>query len=176
MYHSAFVAKFSNKTDSGKVGHPIKEEKVCSFKMMCEWLEKDSDCELYTLQELLAKMEELTSGNASTYSERSLQSNLKEKYRDHIYFANLPGRPNIVYFRDMVLYILYEQKNQKKKKGETNKSIITPAAKLIKAELGDLDKMNKVYPTFDQLPDIKDQKEWVPENLQLFLILSELKS
>ena len=176
MYHSAFVAKFSNKTDSGKVGHPIKEEKVCSFEMMCEWLEKDSDCELYTLQELLAKMEELTSGNASTYSERSLQSNLKEKYRDHIYFANLPGRPNIVYFRDMVLYILYEQKNQKKKKGETNKSIITPAAKLIKAELGDLDKMNKVYPTFDQLPDIKDQKEWVPENLQLFLILSELKS
>ena len=115
MYHSAFVAKFSNKTDSGKVGHPIKEEKVCSFKMMCEWLEKDSDCELYTLQGLLAKMEELTSGNASTYSERSLQSKLKEKYRDYIYFANLPGRPNIVCFRDMVLYILYEQKNQKKK-------------------------------------------------------------
>ena len=115
MYHSAFVAKFSNKTDSGKVGHPIKEEKVCSFEMMCEWLEKDSDCELYTLQELLAKMEELTSGNESTYSERSLQSKLKEKYRDHIYFANLPGRPNIVCFRDMVLYILYEQKNPKKK-------------------------------------------------------------
>ena len=83
--------------------------------MMCEWLEKDSDCELYTLQELLAKMEELTSGNESTYSERSLQSKLKEKYRDHIYFANLPGRPNIVCFRDMVLYILYEQKNPKKK-------------------------------------------------------------
>ena len=71
------------------------------------------------------------------------------------------------------------KKTKKKKKGETNKSIITPAAKLIKAELRDLDKMNKVYPTFDQLPDIKDQKEWVPENLQLllsYLIPSELKS
>ena len=99
----------------GRLVIQLRRKKYVLFEMMCEWLEKDSDCELYTLQELLAKMEELTSGNESTYSERSLQSKLKEKYRDHIYFANLPGRPNIVCFRDMVLYILYEQKNPKKK-------------------------------------------------------------
>ena len=61
-----------------------------SFEMLCEWLEKDGDCELYTLQELFAKMEELNSGNASTYSEKSLQSKLKKKYWDHIHFTNLP--------------------------------------------------------------------------------------
>ena len=66
----------------------------------------------------------------------------------------------------MTSFILYEQK---KKTGETKESIITAAAKLIKAVLRDLDKMNKVYPTFDELPGIKDQKEWLPESLQLLL-------
>ena len=44
------------------------------------------------------------------------------------------------------LYILFEQK---RKTGETKESIITAAAKLIKTELRDLEKMNNVYPTFD---------------------------
>ena len=143
MYHSACMAKFSKKTDSGKDDRPINKEKVRYSEMLCEWLEKDGNCELYTLQELFTKMEELNSENASTYSKKSLQSKLKGKYRDHIYFTNLPGRSNIVCFRDMASYILCEQK---RKTGETEESIITAAAKLIKAELRDLDKMNKVYP------------------------------
>ena len=75
----------------------------------------------------------------------------------------------------MTLYISYEQK---RKAGETKEPIITAVAKLIKAELRDLDKMNKVYSTFDELFDIKDQKEWVPKTLQLllsYLIPSELE-
>ena len=63
VYHSACMAKFSKKTDSGKVGRPANEEKVCYFEMLYEWLEKDDDCELYTLQELFAKMEEPNSRN-----------------------------------------------------------------------------------------------------------------
>ena len=63
---------------------PINEEKARSFEILCEWLEKDGNCELYTLQELFAEMEELISGNASTYSKKLLQSNLKEKCWDHI--------------------------------------------------------------------------------------------
>ena len=85
VYQSACMAKFSKTIDFRKVGR-LK----CSFEMLCEWLEKDGDCELYTLQELFAKMEELNNGNASTYSEKSLQSKLKKKYRDHIHFTNLP--------------------------------------------------------------------------------------
>ena len=81
---------------------------------------------------------------------------LKEKFQDHITFTNLPGRPNLVCFRDMGAYILYKEKG---KTEQTKESIITAAAKLIKAELRDLDKMNKVYPTFDELSSIEDQKE-----------------
>lgn len=31
VYDSAYMAKYSKKTDSGKVSHSINEEKVCSF-------------------------------------------------------------------------------------------------------------------------------------------------
>ena len=65
----------------------------------------------------------------------------------------------------MTSFILYEQK---KKTGETKESIITAAAKLIKAELRDHGKMDKVYPTFDQFSFIKDQKEWIPKNVSYY--------
>ena len=51
----------------------------------------------------------------------------------------------------MASYILYEQK---RKIGEKKESIIAAAAKLIKDEQRDLEKMNKAYPTFGQLSDI----------------------
>ena len=87
-------------------------------------------------------MEELNSVNINTYSEKSLRSKLKEKYWDHIYFTILSGRPNIVYFRDMASYIFYEQK---RKTGEMKESTIIAKARLIKAGLSGLDKMNKVH-------------------------------
>ena len=62
-------------------GWSSSEEKAEFLRMLCEWLEKDGDCELYTLQELLIKMEEPNGGSSSVYSEESLQSKLKEKYR-----------------------------------------------------------------------------------------------
>ena len=72
VYHSACMKKFSKKTNSGKNARPANEEKACSFKILCEWLEKDGDCEIDTLQELFARMGELNSGNTGTYSEKSL--------------------------------------------------------------------------------------------------------
>ena len=53
----------------------------------------------------------------------------------------------------MAPYIFNEEK---RKTGESKESILTAAAKLIKAVQRDLDKMKKVYPIFDQLSDIKD--------------------
>ena len=55
----------------------------------------------------------------------------------------------------MASYILYEQK---RKIGEKKESIIAAAAKLIKDEQRDLEKMNEAYPTFDQLSDISNNR------------------
>ena len=53
---------------------------------MCEWLERDSSCDLYGLNELYLKMEDLGDGSSSVNSEKSLKIKPK-KYKENIYFT-----------------------------------------------------------------------------------------
>ena len=57
----------------------------------------------------------------------------------------------------------------KKKTEETKRDIITVAAKIIKAEIRDLNKPPDTYPTIHEIEDSEKNKEWVPESLQLLL-------
>ena len=63
------------------------------------------------------------------YSVKSLKRKLMYFYGDHIYFSELPGRPNLVCFKDMASFIL---ENFKKSKEQTSYDIIAAAAKIIK--------------------------------------------
>ena len=177
VYHSDCISKFMGQSAPKypNVGRPVDTDKTEAFNKICNWLERDSDCELHTIKELMEKMEQLCNENDDTYTEKSLCAKLKEKYKEHIYFTDLPGRQSVVCFRDMVSYILLEKK---KKAEELKDSIIIAAAKIIKAELRDIDKDNKVYPTTEEIRSTQSQKEWVPESLQLllsYLIPSKLK-
>ena len=75
--------------------------------MMCIWLEVDADAELYTLQELHSKMSEMA-GDENVYSIKRFKQKLQEKYGNKLYFAEIDGRSNVVCFRDMADYILYD--------------------------------------------------------------------
>ena len=66
----------------------------------------------------------------------------------------------------MASHVLYEKK---KKPEETKESIIIAAAKLIKTELREIDKSNKVYSTLEEIRDGRYNEEWVPGNLHLLL-------
>ena len=81
-------------------------EKTSAFKKMCDWLEKDQSCDLHMLNNLLMMMEELGGENFSVNGEKSLKFKLQNKYKEHIYFADFPGLPMVVRFRDMTSYIL----------------------------------------------------------------------
>ena len=66
----------------------------------------------------------------------------------------------------MASYILYKLKI---KSEETKEDIAIAAAKIIKAELRELDKTGNMYPTIDEISNIESNKEWVPDSLQLLL-------
>ena len=68
-------------------GHPIDYNMLENFKKLCAWLEKDTDNELYTSQELHLKMGKL-SENTPCYSLKSLKRKLVEYYGDHIFLLN----------------------------------------------------------------------------------------
>ena len=53
---------------------------------------------------------------------------------DHLHFTELPGRADVVCFKDLASYILYELKN----KPQTKEEILKSAAHLIKADIREL--------------------------------------
>jgi hypothetical protein len=88
----------SNKTGSGD--RPSDQVKLDAFNEVCKWLEH-TDNTLLTLAKLTAKSEELMGGIEDVYSEKWLERELQERYGDHLFFACINGRRNVLRFRDM---------------------------------------------------------------------------
>ena len=131
-YHPTCIAKFHLKEDTDrKKGRPEHVEMSRRFEKVCVWLEEESDCELYTLQEIQSKMEELNKPE-KVYSKDRLKQRLKERYKDHLYFTKLQGRADIICFKDMANFIMYRLK---KRPSQTKEEILKTAAQLIKADI-----------------------------------------
>ena len=119
---------------SEKKGRPVHMEMMDEHEKVC-WLENASDCDLYTLKELHEKMTTL-SNNGEVYTIKTFKQNLLERYRDNIYFAQLPGRENVIGFRNMTDQILSDLK---KKEQQTKTHIIIAAEKFVKADIREID-------------------------------------
>jgi len=74
---------------------------------------------------------ECTSG--ISYSVQHLKRKLIEKYEDHIVFASVSGRRDVLCFRDMCSYVLNDKWYSKRKGNITDDAerIVETAAKLI---------------------------------------------
>lgn len=104
------------------------------------------------------------SDGGDVYTIKTLKNKLQETYKDHIYFSQLPGRENVICFRNMSDRIIYEMKKSR----QTKKDIILAAAKIVKADIQALEKNIDSYPSVD---DIKNNNclQWIPQSLQTFL-------
>ena len=175
VYHTSCMTKFRLIINTGnKRGRPADVSMMENFKKICIWLEEDADCDLFTLQEMHDKMVEL-SEDTPCYTIKSLKRKLLDHYGDHIFFGELPGRPNLVCFKDMTWFIM---EDFKKKNHQTPNDIIAAAAKIIKCDIRELPCNKTEYPIIDRMSDINYAKKWVPESLLNFLrhlISSELK-
>ena len=102
IYHNKCMTKFRLKvSSSNKKGRPKNATMMDNFAKVCNWLEDKSDCETYTIAELHEKMVQL-SEESPCYSRKTLQRKLIEHYGENIFFANAPGRANIICFKDYV--------------------------------------------------------------------------
>ena len=71
-------------------------------------VESESGAELYTLTELHSKMVEFSDGG-DVYTIKRLKQKLQEHYKEHIFFAYVEGRENVVCFKNMAMYIINEK-------------------------------------------------------------------
>ena len=111
---------------------------LSAFNNLCDWLE---GVELYTLAELHKWMSEMTENeNEDVYSVNKLKQKLQDRYTDHLFFAEVNGRKNLICFCDMASLIIkdtwYEDKWGNIK--DESERIELAAAKIIKVQIWEM--------------------------------------
>ena len=80
IYHADCYLMFvSHDKQHEHKGRPIHKEKIAAFTKLYEWLERDGDCELHRMKELIEKVKEFANKDNEIYSEKSVRRKLKEK-------------------------------------------------------------------------------------------------
>ncbi|XP_065911780.1 uncharacterized protein [Dysidea avara] len=184
IYHSNCYSRFllnkgNTLSTSSVLGRTKDREMLYWFQLLCHWLESDADAELYTLTELHAKMSEFSDGS-DVYTLKWLKQKLHEHYEDFIFFADVEGRGTVLCFRNMASYIINDKWYSEKKENteEEAERIVSAAAKIIRAEIREINYDTTSYPTNEDVADVNKGREWIPLHLQTFLkivIQSELK-
>lgn len=158
VYHTSCMNRFRLRMmNAGRKGRPLNTSMMEAYEKVCNWLENETDCELYTLKEVHEKMSTFSDGD-EVYTIKTLKNKLQETYKNHIYFSQLPGRENVICFRDMADRIIFEMK----KTQQTKSDIILAAAKIIKADIQEIMKNTEYYPSVDDMKN-EDSLKWVPQ-------------
>ena len=140
------------------------------FSVLCNWLENDGDSELYTLAESRHKMIKLT-GSPNVYSDKRLKQKLELHYGNHIYFAELNGKQNILCFRSMANYVLHRTWYAERKENveDEAKRIVEAAAKLIRTQLQSIIYHADIYPSDEDIQNMEKGLNLLPPLLLLML-------
>ena len=165
-YHVNCYARFCSqrdlkKTENTQAGRNPNREMMENFQRACDWLEPE--IVLHSVKEIQDKMKEQVNGQA-VYGVQYIKRLLTNRYQDHIYFCNEPGRENIVYLKEMA--DINEKYREKKTTGqEESKRIQTLAANLIKAEIREREFNKETYPSAGDIANLN----WSPPLLRRFL-------
>ena len=116
-------------------------------------------------------MERFSESNEA-YSTQRLKKKLKDRYSDHLYFAEINGRKNVLCFKNIANYIINEKWYEKRQiniDDETKRIVIT-AAKLIREEIRNIKLSLDSHPNKGDITDsINENSCWKPNLLNTLL-------
>ena len=105
------------------------------FLILIEWLESESGAKPYTLTELHYEIVEFSEGD-EVYTVKRLKQKLQDHYQEHIFFASVKGRENVVCFKNMAKYVINEKwQSSRNSTGDIAEWIVYAAAKIIRDEI-----------------------------------------
>ena len=170
-YHRNCYSSFMLSISSVKsVGRPKDEAMLGWFNSLCTCLEGEGDTELYTLDELHEQMCRIA-GGCEVYSLKRLKQRLTDHYGDHVFFAEIQGRKNVVCFRNMADYIINEKWycDRKSDSKQDAYRIIHAAARIIREEMRAATFPKVEYPSAGDIRDIEKEKEYMPHSLNILM-------
>jgi hypothetical protein len=174
-YHVKCYLYFTNgrqkpgSTTSGSASHAT-SEMYAVFETVCEWMEC-SDRELFTLNQLHDKMAEMAENPDSVYGVHYVKKLLMKRYGEHIWFASVCGKKDVICFKDMASHIINEEWYTQRDEDISKESIriVQAAAKLIKSQIQALVSNTESYPLNSDIGDIRTMNTWLPSLLSTFL-------
>ena len=140
------------------------------FMNLCRWLETEGEIDLYSIDDLMAIMQQLAGGD-DVYSAKSLRRELQKYYRDHVFFAQVGGtRQDVVCFRDMASFIVSEKwhEDRMSDREEECKRIMITAAILVREEIRAREYSNDEYPNVEDLKDLETARTFLNPCLSVF--------
>lgn len=176
VYHCTCYALFTTKRNLSAQRRPGRPEDVKlskAFDDLCEWLE--GSCELLTLDDLRQYMLQyftdtgLVHMSDAAYSTKHLKLKLQERYGQHIYFAEMRGRKNVVCFHDLCSFIITNewQAHQTRNDDSEKDRFVKSAAKVILAEIREMHCDMDTYPSI--VCEDSYHSSFLPPLLQTFL-------
>ena len=109
--------------------------------------------------------------SATVYTTKWLKRKIIEKYDQHVFFAEMKGRSDMVClknFADLIVNNAWYEMREKDLKKESER-IINTAAKLILSDIRSINLESDIYPLENEIADINICESLLPESLRKFL-------
>ena len=109
--------------------------------------------------------------SATVYTTKWMKRKIIEKYDQHVFFAEMKGRYDMVClknFADLIVNNAWYEMREKDLKKESER-IINTAAKLILSDIRSINLESDIYPLENEIADINICESLLPESLRKFL-------
>ena len=172
LLHKRCNSNFScrgTQTPEGKIGRKRDNERLELFNEFCDWLDKQMEHRLFTLDQLHEKLLSLdkTPNKDLAYTKRYLKEKLLEIYEDQLYFTSQERRSDVLCFKDATATIIRE--HQENNEGDEKTKIIKSALKFIQNDIALANLDSDFYPSVNSMVDLDQHLELIPESLKLLL-------
>lgn len=161
-----------------KKGRPHDIARSDAFHKVAKYLEQNDD-EQITVGDLTEKMkvyleeDKGSDGMCEPYTIKHMKKKLFERFGDDVIITEINGRPNVVTFRPKASNILNDFLHASRKDASDidheKIRLVKTAAKLIKADIKDVQISKETYPSCDDISSAEQNVDILPETLRLLL-------
>ena len=181
VYHASCFSNFTKVNIGRPVGRPVNKEAADVFDVICNLLgSSNSGCELYSVDELVERMNDLFGDPEIAYSVKYMKAQLLKRFGKGMKFSDVSGKKDVICFQNVAKRLINDKwySDRESSVEKESQRIIDTAAQLIKAEIRKAEFPLGVYPTDFFIRSQENVKGWVPPLLLSFLqqlIVDELK-
>jgi len=138
------------------------------FNKLCEWLESSE--KLLTLTELTQTAQTFATSDTQIYSEKWLKHKLTKRYGDHVFFAEVSSRRNVVCFRNMASYIINDKwyADRLSNMYDKAKRVVVATDKLVRSEIREANYRTDTYLSRSSISSLHRATQWLTQLLRDF--------